>query len=129
MAGEFLFHLDECITLLPGVKNGGIDMAEADRVPANTMLTEFVRPGASKGTDGCLRRAVNADIWKALDRRNRSVQDDRSPVLHQRKSLLHREKEPLHVCVEVKMEEFLVNGAELSYLGIREDHVDLTVLF
>src|SRR5258708_36099000 len=91
-------------------------------------LTKFVTPSTRKGPNGGLGGAVHTHAWKTLGCGNRCIQDDRSSIVHEWKSFLHREEQSLHVGVKVKIEEFLVHASEwrqAGHAGVRENHVNL----
>src|SRR5579863_3535115 len=106
-------------------------MAGADRVHADAALAELIGPGARERPDSRFGRAINAYTWEALDGGDRCVQDDRCPVVQHRKRLLNREKEALHIRIEMQVVELLVDTTEPRQLcdaGIREYHVEFSTI-
>ena len=63
---------------------------------------------------------------------NRTIQDDRSAVLHERLSLLHGKQGPANVDIERFVEAFFSNGAEwlteLTIAGASKEDVDMALL-
>src|SRR5579872_5039220 len=128
---KVVFHLRQRVALLPSVENWRVNMSRADGVDADAAVLQFVGPGPRERPDRRLGGAVNADRREAFHVSNRPRENDRPTVVYKRKRLLHGEEHSFHVGVEVKIVELLVHAAEWRQLrdpGIREDHVDLTVL-
>src|SRR5258707_15274708 len=58
---EFLLHLCQRFTLLPGVEDRSIDMTRADGVDADAAVLQIVGPRPGERADCRLGGAVNAD--------------------------------------------------------------------
>src|ERR671919_2272497 len=128
---EPVFHLGERLPLLQTFHYGRIDMTGTDRIHSNPALAELVGPGARERAHGGLCGAVHAHAWKSLDRSDRRSQDDRSSIVHEWKPLLYGEEKSLHVRIEVKVEEFFVDGSkgrQLSNPGVRENDIELSTI-
>ena len=85
---------------------------------------ELGSPSSGEGTYGRFAGAVHDSARKSLHSGNRTIQNDRPAVLHERQSLLHGKQAPTDVDVERIVEPFLGNGtewvAELANTGARK---------
>src|SRR5258708_39123787 len=89
-------------------------------------------PGASKRADGGFRGAVDAESFHPDRGDNRGIQDNRSPILQQRKRFLHGEKQPFDVDIEDLVEMLLCNSAQrgkTSDSRVGENDIEVPFLF
>src|SRR6266851_1595414 len=95
-------------------------------------VLEIRGPGPHEGTEGGLRRAVDAEGRRTFHARDRAVENDRATIIHEREGLLYREQRSLNVDIEEFVEMFL---RDLSYVskfsnaGIGEDDVKFPLCF
>src|SRR6266446_5979862 len=75
--------------------------------------------------------AINTPLRCSFNGDDRRIQDDRGTVRHERKRLLYRKEEALHIRVKKRVVMLLgdlAQGSELRETGIREDNVKLAFL-
>src|SRR5216683_3490110 len=95
-------------------------------------VLEIRGPGPHKGTEGGLRRAVDAEGRRTFHARDRAVENDRTTIIHERKGLLYREQRSLDIDIEEFVEMLLSDFAERSKFrnaGIGEDDVKFPLCF
>src|ERR1700747_3811180 len=85
---HLFLHYCEGSALLETFHDRSIDVARAEDVNADATVSQVIRPGPSKGTNGRLGGAVHTHGGKTLDIGNRSIQGDFPHVLYQGGALL-----------------------------------------
>ena len=66
------------------IDNWRIGRPWADNVRPNMTVLEIRGPGSDEGTEGGLRRAIDAEGSRAFYARDGTVEDNRATILHQR---------------------------------------------
>src|ERR1700755_1600678 len=108
-----------------------VNRPRAYDIDANLAVFEFVCPCAGKGTDSRLGGAIDAERRHTFDGNNIGIKHNVCAVGHERKSLLHGEKNTLHVGVEGLVEVFfgdLIDGGKLTSSCIGEQSIDVPEL-
>src|SRR5206468_1878392 len=103
----------------------------ADRVYPNAPTLQIRCPCPRERTHGSFCGAINTPLRRSCTGDDRRIQDDRGTVRHERKRLLYRKEEALHIRVKKRVVMFLsdlVQGSELRETGIRENNVELPFL-
>src|SRR6266446_1159805 len=124
-------HLQVLLGRFGDMPRGCVDEARAHGVDANAAILQVRRPCPRKRAHGGLGGVVHAPLRRSYTASDGRIQDDRGPIGHQWKRLLHREQEALHVDVEDRVEVLfsdLAQGRKLGPTGIREDNIQLGLL-
>src|SRR5882757_10439188 len=95
-------------------------------------VLEIRGPGPYEGTEGGLRRAVDAEGGCTFQARDGTIENDGATIIQQRQGFLHGEQRSLDVDVEELVEMVLCDlsqGSEFSHAGIGENDVKFPLCF
>src|SRR2546427_1226818 len=124
-------HLQVLLGRFGDMPRGCVDEARAHGVDANAAILQVRRPCPRERAHGGLGGVVHAPLRRSYTASDGRIQDDRGTIRHQRKRLLHREQEALHVDVEDRVVVLLGDLAEggiCRHTGVREDNVEPALL-
>ena len=110
---------------------GRVGEARAHRVHANAASLQVRCPCPRERTNRGFGGAINAPVGQPFTGDDGRIQDDRRTVRHQRKRLLHREKDAFHIAVEdrvIVLLSYLAEGGEAGDTGIGEHDVEPALL-
>src|SRR6266404_5748881 len=115
-----------------GVPWGGVGIARAHRVHANSASLQVRCPCPRERTDRSFGGAINTPVWQPFTADDGRIQDDRRAVRHEDQRFLHGEEQALHIGVEDRVillfSDRAQRGKRKRPAGIGEDHVKPALL-
>src|SRR6267378_5845944 len=114
-----------------GVPWGRVGKARAHRVHANAASLQIHCPYPCERTDRGFGGAINTPVGQPFTGDDGRIQDDRGTIRQERKRLLHREQEALHIDVEervVILRSYLAQGGDRRDAGIRKHNIEPALL-
>jgi alkanesulfonate monooxygenase SsuD/methylene tetrahydromethanopterin reductase-like flavin-dependent oxidoreductase (luciferase family) len=109
------------------IESGVLDRTGTENVDPDMLGFQIRGPGSRKRTDRGFGCAVDGVGFKAFRTRNRSGENDRAAINHQRHRLLHREQHTLDVDIEHFVVGIFGDGSkwrEFINPGIGKENVD-----